>query len=159
MLWRGVGSVLAGCGAGSLVLLTVWLWPGQSVPPSMGPAVVVPVLHGPTSSSTAAPGTGRPTAVPPAAPPDPSRTSSGGWPVSPSPPPAAEDATDESREGPGYSGHDGVSPIVGDDEAASRAPRGEVDDDGDEQDDEDEEDDDGEVFPGHRGDAGDEWDD
>lgn len=154
MLWRGMGSVLAGCGAGSLVLLTVWLWPGQSVPPSMGPAVVVPVLHGPTPSSTAAPGPVHPTAIPPAPLPG---TSWGGRPVSPSPPPAAEDVTDESREGPGDSGHEGGSPIADDDEAASRAPRGEVDDD--DQDDEDEQDDEGEVFPGRRGDAGDEWDD
>ncbi len=145
MEWQGVRSVLAGCGAGAVVLLGVWLWPGERVPPSMGPVVVVPVLHGPAPSAASPSGSGRPVAVP--AVPGPSRTCSGGRPVPPSPPPAARRGTHGSPDGPGSGEGERTSHVAGDDEKASRAPRGEVD--GGE----------AESSGGLEGDAGDEWDD
>ncbi len=58
MRWRRAGTVLAGSGAGVVALLVVWFWPGRDVPPSMGPAVVVPALGVPEAprSSPAVPG-------------------------------------------------------------------------------------------------------
>lgn len=157
MLWRGVGSVLAGCGAGTLVLLVVWIWPGQNVPPSMGPVVVVPFLHGPTPSATAPPGPGRPAVspAPPPASPAPSGTCSGGRAVSPPPPPESDDKKDGSREVPGGGGAAGASRATDDDEKASRVPRGDVGDEEDEPDDGDEE----ASHGSNRGDADAEWDD
>lgn len=157
MLWRGVGSVLAGCGAGTLVLLVVWLWPGQSVPPSMGPVVVVPALYGPTTAPpSAAPCPGRPPVSPQSVRPGPARTASGGRAVLPMPPPKSEGGESDSR----------TSGVKGDDEKASRVPRGDVDDERDEADEDEPEDDDGladeegeEEVGGYRGDADDEWDD
>ncbi|MFI0979887.1 hypothetical protein ACH4SP_23150 [Streptomyces sp. NPDC021093] len=113
MLWRRAGSVLTGCGAGSLVLLAVWLWPGQDAAPSMGSAVIVPAPHrptpsvtegtatrgpkpsvtpsyGPRPSVTVTLGPGRPAAAPPAPSPLPPRTSSGGRAVQAPPPPGAD---------------------------------------------------------------------
>ncbi len=160
MLWRGAGSVLAGCGAGTLVLLVVWIWPGQNVPPSMGPVVVVPFLPGPTPSVTAPPGPGHPAASPasPPASPGPSGTCSGGRAVPPPPPPESDDGNAHSRNVPGGGGADGRSGATGDDEKASRVPRGDVDDVDDEVDESD--DGDEEASRGsNRGDADDEWDD
>lgn len=180
MLWRGVGSVLAGCGAGALVLLVVWLWPGQNVPPSMGPVVVVPVLEGPMPSATSPPDSGPPPVTQPSASPRPSCTYAGGRAVPPSPPPEADDGTDVSGNGPGRTG-EGASQISGDDEKASRVPRGDTDEDREDEDTDEGTDSDGdtesdgdtdsdgktdsdedlgrESTRGHRGDADDEWDD
>lgn len=158
MLWRGVGSVLAGCGAGALVLLAVWLWPGQGVPPSTGPVVVVPALYGPTTARPSpVPCPGRSSVTPHSVRPDPARTASGGRAVLPLPSPRSEGGRSDSR----------TSGVRGDDEKASRVPRGDVDDEGDRVDkeelEEELEDDDGledeEEAGDYRGDADDEWDD
>ncbi|GGS08129.1 hypothetical protein GCM10010284_46680 [Streptomyces rubiginosohelvolus] len=147
MFWRGVGSVLAGCGAGAVALLAVWLWPGQSVPPSMGPVVVVPVPHAPTPSATFPSGPGRPAVTPSAAVPGPLRTCSGGRPVPPSPPPAADD------------GGERASRVAGEEEKVSRAPRSEVDDEGDDGWRVESDDEETEASDGPAEDADDEWDD
>lgn len=89
--------------------------------------------------------------------PDPARTASGGRAVLPLPPPRSEGGKSDSR----------TSGVMGDDEKASRVPRGDVDDEEDKADKEDleeelEEDDgleDEEEAGGYRGDEGDEWDD
>lgn len=157
------------------MLLAVWLWPGQNVPPSMGPVLVVPVLQGPMPSATFPPGPGPSAVTQPPASPGPSCTHAGGRAVRPSPPPEADDGKDASGNGPGGTGAEGVSQVPGDDEKPSRVPRGDTDEDedgdgdGDDQDqdendedksDEEQDEDTGkEASRGHRGDADDEWDD
>lgn len=145
------------------MLLVVWIWPGQNVPPSMGPVVVVPFLYGPTPSATAPPGPGRPAVspAPPPASPAPSGTCSGGRAVPPPPPPESDEGNSHSRNVPAGGGAEGMPGATGDDEKASRVPRGDVGDEADEPDDEDGDGDrDREASHGsNRGDADDEWDD
>lgn len=145
------------------MLLAVWLWPGQSVPPSMGPVVVVPALYGPTTASpSAVPCPGGPSVTPQSVRPGPARTASGGRAVVPLLPPKSDGGASDSL----------TSGVRSDDEKASRVPRGDVDNEEDEADEEepkdddgleDEEDDDGledeDSVGGYRGDADDEWDD
>ncbi|MFH8884805.1 hypothetical protein [Streptomyces californicus] len=114
--------------------------------------MVVPVPHGPTPSATLPLGPGRPAVTPPAVAPDPSRTCSGGRPVAPSPPPAADDGKAGSWTGARTDGQ-GASRVTEDDEKASRPPRGEREDDRGAERDEDED-----ASHG-RGDTDDEWDD
>ncbi|MFH9299353.1 hypothetical protein [Streptomyces sp. NPDC017520] len=133
----------------------------------MGPVVVVPFLHGPTPPATAPAVPGRP-AVSPTPSPAPSGSCPGGRAVSPPPPPASDDRGTDFPGRPG-GGAEGASRTTGDDEKASRVPRGDaggidavgdIDVVGDEEDPEDEPDDENEEEShGNRGDADDEWDD
>ncbi|MFG3407039.1 hypothetical protein [Streptomyces sp. NPDC048142] len=105
----------------------------------------------------------------PPASPSPSCTDAGGRVVPPSPPPEADDGKDAAENGPGPGG-EGASQISGDDEKASRVPRGDTDEagDGDEDDDQDDDDQDDDDQDGdddeggdddEDGDGDDEWDD
>ncbi|MBQ1109330.1 hypothetical protein [Streptomyces sp. 404i] len=128
----------------------------------MGPVVVVPFLHGPTPSATAPPGRPAVSPAPPPASPAPSGTCSGGRAVPPTPPPESDDRNAHSRNVPGGGGAEGMSGATGDDEKASRVPRGDVGDEVDEPEDGDGDGDgDGDEEAsrgGNRGDADDEWD-
>lgn len=135
MLWRRVVSVVASWGTGTVVVLVVWFWPEQNVPPSMGPAVVVPALHGPTPSITTSPGPGSPAVAPPLASPGPACTC-GGLAVQPSAAPEADDDEGGFRDGSGIS-EGGGAPRPGDndeeeddeddeDEGALQAPAGDA---------------------------------
>lgn len=128
----------------------------------MGPVVVVPFLHGPTPPATAPVVPGRP-AVSPTPSPAPSGSCPGGRAVSPPPPPASDDRGTDFPGRTGGGGAEGAARTTGDDEKASRVPRGDVggiDVVGDEEDPEDEPDDENEEEShGNRGDADDEWDD
>jgi len=131
MLWRKVVPVVASWGMGTVVVLVVWFWPERNVPPSMGPAVVVPALHGPTPSIAGSSGPRRPPVAPPLATPSPVCTC-GGLAVQPSSAPEADDDEGDVRDGAGISGGGGASRAVDSDE----------EEDDDEDDDEDEDDDD-----------------
>ncbi|MGW5928283.1 hypothetical protein ACWF2L_18825 [Streptomyces anulatus] len=120
--------------------------------------VVVPLLHGPTPSATAPPGPDRPAVspAPPPASPAPSGTCSGGRAVPPPLLPESDDRSAHSRNVPGGGGAEGVSGATGDDEKASRVPRGDV---GDEVDEPEDGTGTGTGTRQQSGDADDEWDD